>query len=142
MDDLSELHLLSFTQKAAGEKLSPLLKTYTWHIRDILVRRGEHFSFLAPQLGQPDPINKIPIHKTTQIPCRSMNVKESTPDGNIEVLETLLHQGGIGEPEDKNFNPENDVDMSEAVLLVHGDLLTKERLDTVQNSRHIEATPK
>ena len=102
MDDLSELHLLSFTQKAAGEKLSPLLKTYAWHIRDILVRRGEHFGFLAPQLGQPDPINEIPIHKTTQIPCRSMNVKESTPDGNIEVLESLLRPGGIGEPEDKN----------------------------------------
>jgi hypothetical protein len=32
--------------------------------------------------------------------------------------------------------------MSEHVLLVHGDLLTKEWLDTVQDSRSIEATPK
>ena len=71
-----------------------------------------------------------------------MNIKESTPDGNVEVLESLLCQGGIGEPEDKNFDPEKDVDMSEHVLLVHGDLLTKERLDTVQDSRRIEATPK
>jgi len=71
-----------------------------------------------------------------------MNIKESTPDGNIEVLETLLCQGGIGEPEDKNFDLENDVDMSEMVLLVHSDLLTKEWLDTVQNSRCIEAMPK
>ncbi|KAG2126360.1 uncharacterized protein EDB93DRAFT_1097117 [Suillus bovinus] len=32
--------------------------------------------------------------------------------------------------------------MSDHVLLVHGDLLTKERLDTVGNSRRIEMTPK
>ncbi|KAF8239099.1 hypothetical protein L208DRAFT_1420841 [Tricholoma matsutake] len=32
--------------------------------------------------------------------------------------------------------------MSEMVLLVHSDLLTKEWLDTIQNSCHIEATPK
>jgi hypothetical protein len=71
-----------------------------------------------------------------------MNIKESTPDGNVEVLESLLRQGGIGEPEDKKFDSEKDVDMSEHILLIHGDLLTKERLDTVQDSRSIEATPK
>ncbi|KAF8257523.1 hypothetical protein EI94DRAFT_1629719 [Lactarius quietus] len=32
--------------------------------------------------------------------------------------------------------------MSEFVLLIHGDLLTKERLDTVRDSRRIEDTPK
>jgi hypothetical protein len=71
-----------------------------------------------------------------------MNIKESTPDGNVEVLESLLRQGGIREPEDNNFDLEKDVNMSEHILLVHGDLLTKERLDTVQDSRSIEATPK
>ena len=71
-----------------------------------------------------------------------MNIKESTPDGNVEVLESLLHQGRIGEPEGDNFDPEKDIDMSEHILLVHGDLLTKEWLDTVQDSRSIEATPK
>ena len=63
-----------------------------------------------------------------------MNIKEFTPDGNVEVLKSLLHQGGIGEPEDKKFDPENDIDMSEHILLIHSDLLTKERLDTVQDS--------
>ena len=53
-----------------------------------------------------------------------MNIKESTPDGNVKVLESLLRQGRIGEPEGDNFNPEKDIDMSEHVLLVHGDLLT------------------
>ncbi|KAG2028921.1 hypothetical protein BDR03DRAFT_882337 [Suillus americanus] len=32
--------------------------------------------------------------------------------------------------------------MSEHIMLIHGDLLTKERLDTVRNSRCIEHTPK
>ncbi|KAG1894465.1 uncharacterized protein F5891DRAFT_1130925 [Suillus fuscotomentosus] len=32
--------------------------------------------------------------------------------------------------------------MSEHIMLIHGDLLTKERLDTVHNSRCIEHTPK
>ncbi|KAG1848755.1 hypothetical protein DFJ58DRAFT_717039 [Suillus subalutaceus] len=32
--------------------------------------------------------------------------------------------------------------MSEHIILIHGDLLTKERLDTVHNSRCIEHTPK
>lgn len=142
VDDLSGLHAQSSTRKATGEKLSPLLKAYAWHIRFILVHRGEYFGSLAPHLGQPDTVNQIPIHQTTQIPCRSMNVKESTPDGNIEVLECLLRQGGIGEPTEKNYDVEYDVDMTDSVLLVHGDLLTKERLDTVQGSRCIESTPK
>ena len=143
VNDLSTLHSESYTQKReTQEKLSPLLKVYMWHIRSILVHCGEFFGYLVPQLGQPDRIQQIPIHKTTQIPCRSMNVKESTPNGNIKVLKCLLHQGGIGEPEDKKFNTENDVDMTESILLVHGDLLTKERLDTVQDSHHIKVTPK
>jgi hypothetical protein len=71
-----------------------------------------------------------------------MNIKESTPDGNIEVMESLLCQGGIGEPEDKQFDPENDVDMSEHILLIHSDLLTKEQLDAVQDSCSIKVTPK
>ncbi|KAH9174017.1 hypothetical protein EDB89DRAFT_2113744 [Lactarius sanguifluus] len=32
--------------------------------------------------------------------------------------------------------------MSEFVLFIHGDLLTKEHLDTIRDSRHIEDTPK
>jgi hypothetical protein len=142
VDDLSGFHAQSSTRKATGEKLSPLLKVYVWHIRSILVHQGEFFGYLAQHLGQPDTVNQIPIHRTTQIPCRSMNVKESTPDGNIEVLECLLHQRGIGEPTEKNFDVEYDVDMTELVVLVHGDLLTKERLDTVQGSWCIESTPK
>ena len=47
-----------------------------------------------------------------------MNIKQSTSDGNIEVLDTLLRNGGLGEPG-------SHVDMSEHIILVHGDPLTK-----------------
>jgi hypothetical protein len=83
----------------------------------ILIHHGEYFWYLSPELGQPDHIQQILIHKIMQIPCHSMNIKESTPDGNIKVLECLLCQGGIGEPEDKKFDTENDVDMTEYSIL-------------------------
>ncbi|THV04168.1 hypothetical protein K435DRAFT_649856 [Dendrothele bispora CBS 962.96] len=71
-----------------------------------------------------------------------MRFKESTTDGNIQVIDDLHKQGGIGEPNDKDFVIGYDVDVSEWVILVHGDLLTKERLDSVRASRSIEHSPK
>jgi hypothetical protein len=71
-----------------------------------------------------------------------MKIKQSSVDGNIEVMENLLQQGGLGDPTDPGFCANGDVDMSEFVLFVHRDLLTKERLDTVQDSQRIEDTPR
>jgi hypothetical protein len=69
-----------------------------------------------------------------------MDIKESTQDGNIEVVETLLHQGGVGEPADKWFKEGKDIDMSEHIILFRGDLLTTEQVDSVQDSWRIEKT--
>lgn len=148
----------------------------------------------------PEPINPIPLHKTEQMPCHAMDIKESTMDGNLQVLENLLKQGGLGETvkdkgrdderpneqmdiksggegmdidavvtddtasdqsddtmegsdiwdgaaiawDGKEFDKESDkvVDISDYILLIHGDLLTKEHIATVKKSRHIEDTPK
>lgn len=57
-------------------------------------------------------------------------------------MDNLHKQGGIGEPSEKGFLIGYDVDMSEWVILVHGDLLTKERLDAIKEARSIEETPK
>ncbi|KAH9075637.1 hypothetical protein EDB83DRAFT_2175720, partial [Lactarius deliciosus] len=58
----------------------------------------------------------------------------------------LLHQGGLSDPTEPDFKANGDVDISDFVLLVHGDLLTKdhlqEHLDIVQDSQCIEDTPK
>jgi hypothetical protein len=85
---------------------------------------------------------QIPVSKTEQVPMRSMKIKQSSVDGNIEVMESLLCQGGLGDLTDLDFESNGDVDLSDFVLLVHGDLLTKEHLDTVQDSWQIEDSPK
>ncbi|KAG1742092.1 hypothetical protein EDD22DRAFT_851634 [Suillus occidentalis] len=56
----------------------------------------------------------------TQIPCRAMDIKQSTTDGNMEVLNNLFRQGGIGDPCDSGIDAEHDVDMSEHIMLIHG----------------------
>ncbi|KAG1844782.1 hypothetical protein F4604DRAFT_1884397 [Suillus subluteus] len=109
---------------------SPWQEDFAWHVRKIL------------ELCEPAPVEHIPLHKTKQVPCRAMNIKQSTTDGNVEVMENLLRQGGIGDPNSGDFDKDHDIDLSEHVILVHGDLLTKERLDTVSDSRRIEMTPK
>lgn len=115
---------------------------FAWHVRSILVQHGRKFRHYLNDLGEPDTVFKIPLHKTTQIPCRAMDIKQSTTDGNVEVLNNLFRQGGIGDKREAGFDPEHDIDMSEHVIFIHGDLLTKERVDGVRNSRRIEHTPK
>ncbi|KAG1906353.1 uncharacterized protein F5891DRAFT_1125666 [Suillus fuscotomentosus] len=117
-------------------------EAFAWHAWEILVHHGQHFQHFEKELCEPAPVERIPLHKTEQVPCRVMNIKQSTTDGNVEVMENLLHQGGIRDKNSNDFDQSHDIDMSEHVLLVHGDLLTKEWLDTVGDSRIIETTPK
>lgn len=144
MEDMKFLRELQGDEdkKKWGERLSPRSKCFAWHVRDILVRQGEFFGDFAKDLGKPGEIWSIPLHRTTQVPCRAMKIKQSTVDGNIQVIDNLHAQGGIGEPSDSGFVIGWDVDMSEWVILVHGDLLTKERLDSIKESRSIEETAK
>ena len=137
---LHKMH--TYTKQPQSGTLSPQQEAFAWHIRDVLVRHGQYFGHFLPKLGEPSSVHKIPVHKTDQIPCRAMNIKQSSIDGNIEVMEELLRQGGLGDINDAGFDASHEVDMSEHVILVHGDLLTKERLDSVRESRSIEETPK
>ncbi|KAG1761715.1 hypothetical protein EDD22DRAFT_748437, partial [Suillus occidentalis] len=132
----------TYNQQSNPTRPSPRQEAFAWHVREILVHHGQHFRHFEKELCEPAPVDRIPLHKTEQVPCRAMNIKQSTTDGNVEVMENLLHQGGIGDKNSNDFDQSHDIDMSEHVLLVHGDLLTKERLDTVGDSRRIETTPK
>lgn len=125
-------------RKQVGEKLTLQYKRFAWHVRKILIQRSEYFCGLLQHLGEPDVIWSIPLHQTTQVPCQAMKIKQSSVDGNIWVVDNLHTQGGIGDPRDKGFLIGYDVDMSEWVIVVHGDLLTKERLDSIKESRSIE----
>ncbi|KAG1894328.1 uncharacterized protein F5891DRAFT_961711, partial [Suillus fuscotomentosus] len=132
----------AYSRQTHPVRLSPRQEAFSWHVRAILVNQVKEFKHFKKELDEPDTVKRIPVHKTNQIPCRAMDIKQSTTDGNVEVLDNLFRQGGIGDPRDSGFDVEHDVDMSEHIMLIHGDLLTKERLDTVRNSRCIEHTPK
>jgi hypothetical protein len=143
-NDLSDLHerCTIFTNQTKDSPPCLFLRNCAWHIRDILVRQSSLFKHFIPNLSQPETVYQIPLHKTMQIPCRAMKVKESTNDGNIEVIETLLRRGGLGEPDDNWFHDGKNVDITEFLIFLHGDLLTKERIDSVRDSRRIETTPR
>ncbi|KAG1890422.1 uncharacterized protein F5891DRAFT_965005 [Suillus fuscotomentosus] len=132
----------TYNQQMNPTQLSGQEEAFAWHIYAILIQHNQNFKHFADKLDEPETIQRIPIHKTNQIPCCSMNIKQSTTDRNIEVLDNLFHQGGIRDKSEVNFDAEHDVDMTEHVILVHGDLLTKEWVDSVRNSQKIEHTPK
>ena len=67
-----------------------------------------------------------------------MKIKQSSVDGNIQVVDNLHEQGSIREPVQKVFLVGYDVDMSEWVIIIHGDLLAKEWWDSIKESRSIE----
>ncbi|KAH9071525.1 hypothetical protein EDB83DRAFT_2313561 [Lactarius deliciosus] len=125
-----------------GMEFSPRQKAFAWHIREILINHGQHFGYLSNKLGAPDTVLRIPVSKTDQVPMKSMKIKQSSVDRNVEAMENLLCQGGLGDPMEPDFEANGNVDISDFVLLVHGNLLTKERLDTVRDSRCIKGTPK
>jgi hypothetical protein len=145
---VDEFDLLRFHAANTYDHKTPELgfslrrKAFAWHVREILINHGQYFGYLSGKLGAPETVLRIPVSKTDQIPMRSMKIKQSSVDGNIDVMDNLLRQGGLGDPMEPDFESSGDVDISEFVLLVHGDLLTKERLDTVRDSRRIEDSPK
>ncbi|KAF8228482.1 hypothetical protein L208DRAFT_1424421 [Tricholoma matsutake] len=75
-------------------------------------------------LGLPEAINLLPVTQTIQYPASSHN-------GNWQVLENLLKQGGVP-----------DARLEDDIILVHGDLATKERIDGLRKMCTIESDSK
>ncbi|KAH8977876.1 hypothetical protein EDB92DRAFT_1808094 [Lactarius akahatsu] len=141
--DLLRFHLTdTYDHQPPGMEFSLRCKAFAWHVCEILINHGQYFGYLSNKLVTPETVLRIPVSKTEQVPMRSMKIKQSSVDGNIEVMENLLHQGGLGDPTELDFESNGDVDILDFVLWVHGNLLTKERLNTVQDSQCIEDTPK
>jgi len=143
--DLLRFHIINVCDHMPAElgmDLSLWCKAFAWHVCQILINHGQYFGYLSDRLGTPDTLFKIPVSRANQVPMKSMKIKQSSVDGNIEVMDNLLHQGGLGDPTEPDFVSAGDVDISEYVLLVHGDLLTKECLDMVWASQCIDDSPK
>lgn len=104
-----------------------LVKCFAWHLRSILVQQEPSFSSYTQHLGLPAPLDVLPLTKTVQYPANAINADEGQHDGNWQVLVNLLDQSNV--PNER---------LEEDVILIHGDLSTKERIDGLRRMRVIE----
>lgn len=75
--------------------------------------------------------------KSQQVPTEGMDINQSTVQGNADALEELFRQGDVGDPDERA----GVTAVGNHVILVHGDLGTCERVESLQESRSAEATP-
>ncbi|KAG1846521.1 hypothetical protein C8R48DRAFT_616294, partial [Suillus tomentosus] len=105
----------------------------SWKMLSDLVNFGPpYFCQFKDQLCDPETVEAIPVIKTPILAARAMHVCNSTASGNIRSVVELLQQGGIKDPVEID-NPDTDMpDMSEYVILFHGDFGTGEHLLAAQ----------
>lgn len=110
-------------------------------LRDLCTYGPEYYRQFLSELHDPKPIEQIPLVKTPIYAARAMDVNNSTVSGNIRSVIELLAQGGLYDPTTQSGSEDQSPDISEHVVLVHGDLGTGERLCAAQLRRSIESTP-
>ncbi|EMD35818.1 hypothetical protein CERSUDRAFT_52847, partial [Gelatoporia subvermispora B] len=81
-------------------------------------------------LGEPEPIEKIPIVQSKQVPLHAININESPTAGNGEALKNIFKQANIRSHGEDEIQGRQDI--SDHVILVHGDLATGKQIDTLQ----------
>ncbi|KAH9888821.1 hypothetical protein C8Q73DRAFT_654642, partial [Cubamyces lactineus] len=115
-----------------------------WFLQHMLFKHGPPaLKKLKANLRDPEPIEGIPVVKLHQVPLRAMDINQSKVSGNLEALGDMLSQAGLGDPTSQTGTHSGRpvTDMSEYVVLVHGDLGTYERVLTAQRRRQQELTP-
>ncbi|KAG6863713.1 hypothetical protein C0991_003753 [Blastosporella zonata] len=109
-----------------------------WKYLEDLVKDGPaYFRKFCQQLGNPEMVEAIPIKKTTQIPMAAMDVKPSSPGENGDALKKIFQQSGVGDPKDTIPGTK---DPKDTIILVCGDLLTGQHLQSLIDSRSAEDT--
>jgi hypothetical protein len=111
--------------------LDALSKAFTWHVCAILVQQQPAFKIYEGKLGMPDVVQSLPVMKTVQFPASEINADEGQNDGNWQVLQSMLSQAGV-----PDSRLENDM------ILIHGNLSTKGRIDALWKMHMIECTAK
>ena len=107
-------------------------------LHDLIEYGPKYFYEFQSQLLPPTPIGEpIPIAKTEIIPLRSLDISNSTVEGNIDTIERLLEQTGLG-----NYElPAPTIPLDHQLLLFHGDLGTGEQINSAKLRQSIESTP-
>lgn len=118
-------HILSFEQGdllPSAACVSQLESAMLWHVENILL---ESFPSLRERLRYNEPVptvEAIPVHKTEQYPLPAMPTDESSIDGTLEVLDTLV-QRVLGFTDDDL--------RKHGVIICAGDQLTNSLVDKV-----------
>jgi len=108
-------------------------------LRDLIEHGPTYFQKFRSELLLPTPIGEpIPVEKTPITPLRSLDISNSTVTGNIDTIENLLDQTGLGEYEP----PIPTISLDSQVLLFHGDLGTGDRINSAKQWRSIEGSPR
>ena len=76
-------------------------------------------------------IDSLSVTQTIQYPASTINTDEGSHNGNWQVIENILKQGGVP-----------DARLEDDVILVHGDLAMKERINGLHKMRTIESDSK
>lgn len=112
-----------------------------WVFLQTLVLHGpDFFRKFRHNLGEPEAIDCIPVVKTEQVPAQAMDINPSTVAGNADVLTNVLKQGGVGWSSEDDL-PSGVKNLGDHVVIIHGDLSTGERIESLQASRSEEGTP-
>jgi len=108
-------------------------------LRDLVEHGPTYFQQFRNELSLPTPIGEsIPVAKTHVTPLQSLDISNSTVTGNIDTIEKLLEQTGLGDYEP----PTPTVSLDGQVLLLHGDLGTGDRINSARQWRSIETSPR
>ncbi len=92
-----------------------------------------------PSLSDPEPIEMIPDTKLEWLPYRAMDINQSKTSGNIEAIQNIFRQAGLGDPLKPGCSDFEDI--SEYVTIMHGDLGTYKRVLSAKRQRSQEKTP-
>lgn len=112
----------------------------TWKFVYNLTHFGPtYFCQFIKEIGRPDPVKCIPVTKLQHFPAQTMDINNSTVDGNIEAIQQLCAQAGIGDPT-AIYATGDETDIAEYVVLFHGDLGTMERVQLALKAHSIEET--
>jgi hypothetical protein len=103
-------------------------------LHDLCHHGPDHFAQFQQRVGLPEFVEKIPVVKMRHAPAKAMDINESRVSGNIQAVENLMEQGGIGDV------TEDSTDIQKHVVIFNGDLATGERLEAVLERRSIEET--
>jgi len=108
-------------------------------LRDLVESGPDYFRSFGNVLQYPEPIEeRIPVKKTMVMPVQSMDIPNSTVEGNISTIERLLEQTGRAPLEEEK----DTVNLDPYIVLFHGDLGTGERIHTAKRRRRLECSPR